>query len=50
MKKKDRQRIMISDIEEDPMMVASLKISKDESNVITKIIDQFTTNTETKLP
>ena len=50
LEKKDRQRIMLSDIEADTMMVASLQISKDESNVIYNIINQSTTNTETNLP
>ena len=50
LEKKDRQSIMLSDIKADPMMVASLQISKYESNVIDKIIYQSTTNTETKLP
>ena len=42
--------IMLSDIEADPIMVASLQISTDESNVIDNIIDQSTTKTETKIP
>ena len=41
---------MLSDIESDPIMLASLKIIKYESNVIDKIIDQSTTNNETNLP
>ena len=49
LEKKDRQRIMLSDIEADPIMLASLQIIKDESNVIDKIIDQSTNKTETKL-
>ena len=50
LEKKDRQRIILSDIEPDPMMVASLQISTDNSNVIDNIINQSTTKNETKLP
>ena len=50
LEKKDRQRIILSDIEADPMMVASLQISTDNSNVIDNIINQSTTKNETKLP
>ena len=50
LEKKDRQRIILSYIEADPMMVASLQISKDKSNAIYNTINQSTTKTETKLP
>ena len=49
LEKKDRQRIMLSDIKSDPMMLASVQIIKDNSNFIDNIIDQSTTKTETKL-
>ena len=48
--KQDRQRIVLSDVEADPMMIASLQISKDESNFIDDVIDQSMTNTEKTLP
>ena len=38
LEKRYRQRIMLSDIEADLMMVESLKTIKDESNVIDNII------------
>ena len=41
---------MLSDIAEDPMMAASLQISKYESYVIYNIINWPITNTETKPP
>ena len=50
LEKRDRQRIMLAYIESDPMMVASLQISKDQYNVIDKITNQSTTKTETNLP
>ena len=49
LEKKDRQRIMLSYIEADPMMIASLQISKYESNVIDNIIDQYTTKTKANI-
>ena len=37
--KQDRQRIVLYGVEADPMMIASFKISKDESNFIDDVID-----------
>ena len=48
--KQDRQRIVISDVKADPMVISSLQISKDESNFIDDVIDQSMTKTEKILP
>ena len=48
--KQDRQRIVLSDVEADPMMIASLQICKDESNFIDDVINNSMTKTEKKLP
>ena len=50
LEKQERQRIVLSDVEADPIMVASLQISTDESNVIDHIIDQSISKTEIRLP
>ena len=46
----DRQRIVLSDVEADPMMIVSLQIIKDESNFIDDVIDQSMTKIEKTLP